>query len=670
MASWLQDDEPSPGPSAEPTPVRRQGHVEPGMVLNGIYRITRKICETVTSAVFEATNTTSGSKVAIKVILPQLAAIPEMRELLVTEARILENLNHTAIVAYRGVHDDPALGVTYVVTVFVDGPSLLDVMAGFKPSLEEYCGFLLHIASGLAAAHDNKIVHRDVSPDNIMLPNGSQKERRLEQAKLIDFGISKNLIGVESTVIGDGFAGKFGYAAPEQFNGGETGPWTDIYSFGLVLIALAAGKSPGMGRSRSEAIEKRKSVPDVGAVPEVLRPIVEKMLQPDPTQRFRSMREVIARVGERPQAEAPAIEERQEGPKPPPPPKPPTVAPPAPPPTPEPVPRPAYDRTSKAPQWLDILRRNWVGYAVSGAVGVLFAFFILISVNRPTPPIKSASLSPIAQTQGAPTAPVAGPPSERDIERTIATAAANQSCSWLDVADARDELDIGPNTIALIGVGDSAQTIGALTDALRRIGGNVDLDTRNVWSLAPPRSAGFGEASACDVLNVFREHRVPWSAAGRPLWVNPIEAHYLDDPKSAAPCPGGWAKPVAYIDVGDSELHFVLLAINAAGRLALLGDEKWLAGFVTSQLKLVTSDGGGRYSVIFCTDKGTSDPQTRGLQGLVLIEGATMQDIGLQKGKDPLPVQKTWLAKFDDPRNAAWKVQIAWFTVTEARGVP
>jgi serine/threonine-protein kinase len=149
------------------------------------------------------------------------------------------------------------------------------------------------LARGLAAAHDKGVIHRDMSPDNVILGQGD-----LEQAKIIDFGIAKLADSSATTIIGDDFAGRYAYASPEQIGlyGGQVDVRSDIYSLGLVLATAATGKALNMGEiseSLVSVIEARKRVPDFSSVPPELRPELGSMLEPDPADRPQSMREVI-----------------------------------------------------------------------------------------------------------------------------------------------------------------------------------------------------------------------------------------------------------------------------------------------------------------------------------------------------------------------------------------
>ena len=135
------------------------------------------------------------------------------------------------------------------------------------------------------------MIHRDISPDNVLLP-----DKLLDAAKIIDFGIAKDLQTSQATIIGDGFAGKLSYVAPEQFGDYDrvVGPWTDVYSLGLVILALIQKRNVDMGATLVEAVDKRRAGPDLSMVPAGLRPVLAAMLTADPAKRLRSMADVGA----------------------------------------------------------------------------------------------------------------------------------------------------------------------------------------------------------------------------------------------------------------------------------------------------------------------------------------------------------------------------------------
>ena len=275
----------APAPKTAPTTVG------PGVVLNNIYQVKRFLARGGMGEVYEGFNVSTDERVAIKVILPALAADPNVRAMFLREAKTLGNLHHPAVVNYRVAADDPQLNVFYIVTEFIDGAALSDMLAELDATPEQLRRLTRRLAEGLGAAHARGVVHRDMSPDNVLLP-----DRALDQAKIIDFGIAKDTDPSKGTIIGDGFAGKLGYVAPEQFGDFDrsVGPWTDVYSLGLVILALIQKRNVDMGATLVEAVDKRRAGPDLSMTPDSLRPVLAAMLAADPAKRLRSMDEVIA----------------------------------------------------------------------------------------------------------------------------------------------------------------------------------------------------------------------------------------------------------------------------------------------------------------------------------------------------------------------------------------
>ncbi len=261
-----------------------------GDVLNGIYKVERFIARGGMGEVFEGVNVETDERVAIKAIRSHLARDPKIVMLFRKEARVLTHIAHPAIVQYRVFARDPQLDLHYIVTDFINGEPITRYLDRERPGMSEVVTLARRLASGLEAAHDHGAIHRDMSPDNILLPDG-----RIERAKIIDFGIAKSLDLTAETVVGEGFAGKLGYVAPEQFGdfGRQIGPWTDVYSTALVLLAFARGKAPAMGTTLSEAVERRRVPVDLSDLPVPIAPLIERMLVPEPAGRIRSMREVL-----------------------------------------------------------------------------------------------------------------------------------------------------------------------------------------------------------------------------------------------------------------------------------------------------------------------------------------------------------------------------------------
>jgi eukaryotic-like serine/threonine-protein kinase len=260
-----------------------------GVQLNDMFEVVRFIAEGGMGRVYEGRNIASGERVAIKVILGQYATDEQFMALFRREASALEKIGHDALVKYRALAFDRGRGVNYLAIEYVDGPSMAEVLAGQPAEPALVLRVLRRLAQGLHAAHETGVIHRDLSPDNVLLPSGN-----IERAKIIDFGIAKDNNPGQKSVVGEAFAGKFGYAAPEVFGKyrRQIGAWTDIYSLGLVIAAFARGTPVDMGITIVDALEARESVPDLSGLPPTLQPIIAKMLAPDPADRFQTMEEV------------------------------------------------------------------------------------------------------------------------------------------------------------------------------------------------------------------------------------------------------------------------------------------------------------------------------------------------------------------------------------------
>ena len=278
-----------------------QSRIPPGTQLNGIYEIDYAIASGGMGEVYKGHAIQTGDAVAIKMMLPDLAEDESALALFRKEAAALHHLYHEAIVRYFVFTIEPTLQCPYLAMEFVEGHSLSDLLRHGPLSLEAVRPLLLRVASGLQAAHERGIIHRDVSPDNIIIPAGE-----MSRAKIIDFGIARSTALGEGTIIGGGFAGKYNYVSPEQLGlfGGDVTAKSDIYSLGLVIAEALTGKPLDMGGSQADVVDKRRKVPDLGGIDERIQPLLEWMLQPEPADRIDSMAAVAGAALEAPAAGA------------------------------------------------------------------------------------------------------------------------------------------------------------------------------------------------------------------------------------------------------------------------------------------------------------------------------------------------------------------------------
>ncbi|NBZ90098.1 serine/threonine protein kinase [Stagnihabitans tardus] len=258
---------------------------QPGDLLNNTYRIEEVLGRGGTSEVYKARNDISGRFVAIKVLKSEFSGDEAFLTLMRREEEIRE-IRHDAVVRYSENHRTPE-GLVYLVMDHVDGPGLDLVLKQGGMGADDLVKVCRRVASGLAVAHGRRIIHRDLSPDNIILKHG-----RPEEAVIIDFGIAKDANPGAQTIVGNEFAGKYAYAAPEQL-AGKTDARSDLYALGALLLATFRGKRPDPGANPMEVVQKKGQALDTSGVPEPLKSLIDRLAAPDPAQRFQTAEEVL-----------------------------------------------------------------------------------------------------------------------------------------------------------------------------------------------------------------------------------------------------------------------------------------------------------------------------------------------------------------------------------------
>lgn len=258
---------------------------KPGDLVNNTYRVEAILGRGGTSDVYRARSEISGRLVALKVLKSEFSTNEDYLLLLTREEEMRE-IRHDAIVRYSENHRT-ADGHVYLLIDYIDGPGMDKKLKQGPMSADDLLVICKRVCEGLRAAHDRNIFHRDLSPDNILL-----REDDPAQAVIIDFGIAKDTNPGAETIVGNEFAGKYAYAAPEQL-AGKTDARTDIYSLGASLLANFRGKSPDIGRNPMEVVQKKAEPLDTSGVPEPLKSILDKMTQPNPDDRFPSAAAVL-----------------------------------------------------------------------------------------------------------------------------------------------------------------------------------------------------------------------------------------------------------------------------------------------------------------------------------------------------------------------------------------
>lgn len=238
----------------------------------------------------------------VKTMQAQFSSNDALRERFVNEARRGMRLRHPHI---AGVHDFAvcADGTGYIVMEFVNGLNLRDLVAAKGPLRLPLVGTIaVQALDALGYLHSQKFVHRDISPDNLMLTQGPDGEPLV---KLIDLGIAKSLEHGQTMTATGQFIGKVSYASPEQF-GGDIDHRSDLYSFGLVLFNLLTGQDAFAGGNYKELITAHlfqpprrfeEVAPNVD-VPEAVQRVVYRALEKDPDKRYADAYEFAAAVEE------------------------------------------------------------------------------------------------------------------------------------------------------------------------------------------------------------------------------------------------------------------------------------------------------------------------------------------------------------------------------------
>lgn len=247
--------------------------------------------------VFQAFDDSLFRTVAIKVLAPELASNAKARRRFLREGRAAAAINHPNVVTIYAV--DEQNGMPYLVMEYVAGRSLRDrIRRSPRLELVDIVRIGAQIAAGLAAAHDQGVIHRDIKPSNVLLEDG------VDRVKIADFGLARAAMDLaDITTHGHG-VGTPAYVSPEQVNGGAIDHRSDLFSLGCVLYAMVTGHSPFRGRLTVEVIRQvadHRPPPLAKCddrIPRWFSDIVDKLLQKDPQQRYKTATEVASLLSE------------------------------------------------------------------------------------------------------------------------------------------------------------------------------------------------------------------------------------------------------------------------------------------------------------------------------------------------------------------------------------
>jgi eukaryotic-like serine/threonine-protein kinase len=258
----------------------------------GAFEVSHMIGRGGMGVVLQAYDGSLQRDVAIKVLDPQLATNQLYRQRFCREARTAASLSHDNIVAVYQVNELSKSGLPYLVMQLVHGETLEDRLKRVgRLTPAEAVRIGMQAAAGLAAAHANKLIHRDVKPANILI------EAETNKVKLTDFGLARAVEDVKLTRTGF-VAGTPLYMAPEQARGDAVDPRSDLFSLGSVLYESLSGRPPFDGKTPLVVLKRltdedyeplHKVNPEV---PEWFEDVIDKLLEKDPENRFQTAQEV------------------------------------------------------------------------------------------------------------------------------------------------------------------------------------------------------------------------------------------------------------------------------------------------------------------------------------------------------------------------------------------
>lgn len=615
---------PSAFPNAPTSPSEPIRPIEVGDYVN-VFRIERFIARGGMGEVWEAVNPhPPHERVAVKIMLPDLARDENVLNMFYKEASALGRLHHESIVQYRIASQGPN-GQPYLITEFVDGPSLEAQLGDFKPDEEQFKRLAQRLTRGLGAAHAQGVVHRDIAPDNILLVAGDP-----DRPKIIDFGIVKDTNESNKTIIGDGTAGKLRYMAPEQMGeyNRNVGPWTDVYSLALTMLAVATGDHADMGGSMADAVLKRRHVPDISAIPERLQDAFTAALQPNPADRPQSMADFSRlldglEAGELGGLDTPLAplstphgggnKQGQSGKK---------------------------GKSAIGAGLLADPQKKWLVYGSGGVIAALalLVIIIVIATRSDDIPEEMAGGTVEPATQPAETRPAS-------IEDVAASAIATVDCAWLNFEGSSG------NTVRFTGGAARPGAVQTALEAAFAANGmpNVTPDTRGLIT--------FGE-NLCPMLDALGSAR-----SERPLMSTPQESYEIEKQEIAGVAGQivDVAKPILQTSGLNPSDEILLLYIDgneagvfASGRATLEKAIEANMGSITStgfQTVVPYFDAGSTALVIVT---GKPDFPTR------LFPQITETDVGI------IRVTPEWARQFEQEAQAKdWRTDMVFIRITD-----
>jgi Tol biopolymer transport system component/tRNA A-37 threonylcarbamoyl transferase component Bud32 len=259
--------------------------LNPGARL-GAYEVLARLGAGAMGEVYRAHDSRLGRDVALKILPAEFARDPDRRRRFEQESRAASALSHPNIVAVYDVGDQD--GVSYIVSELVDGESLRDLIERGPVPLRKTIDIGAQIADGLAAAHAASVVHRDLKPENVMLTRDGRP-------KILDFGLARYQPAASAegtmTMTQPGMVmGTAGYMSPEQVTGSPADARSDIFSLGIILHEMLAGKLPFARPTTIETMSAilRDEPAELPALPPAIQQAIVHCLEKEAGRRFQS----------------------------------------------------------------------------------------------------------------------------------------------------------------------------------------------------------------------------------------------------------------------------------------------------------------------------------------------------------------------------------------------
>lgn len=265
------------------------------------YRILSHLGQGGMGAVYLAEDVNLGRKVALKVMLPEIAAHEHRLKRFLREAKLSSSINHPNVVGFYEIGEDQ--GTHFLAIEYIEGVTLRTRLMDGPLSVDEAVRIARQVAEALIAAHRAGVIHRDIKPENVMIAADGH-------VKVLDFGLARRDLEIAETESSEDAAtktqlsmvgqpiGTVSYMSPEQLRGQSVDGRSDVFSLGVLLYEMLAGRRPFEAKSSVGTIQRILTTPpDAIArfnydVPGDVERVIRKCLEKDPEWRYQSAREL------------------------------------------------------------------------------------------------------------------------------------------------------------------------------------------------------------------------------------------------------------------------------------------------------------------------------------------------------------------------------------------